>query len=116
MAVITLYHNQNCSTSRKARARLEEAGAAFDVVEYLKHPLSKAELGRLVDAIDSPPADLVRKDPKFKELGLDAADYTSKAAVVQLLTEHPELMQRPVVVKGEVGLIGRPVERVDELL
>jgi len=116
MAAITLYHNKNCSTSRKALARLEDTGADFDVVEYLKHPLTKAELGRLVDAIDSPPADLVRKDPKFKALGLDPADYTSKTAVVALLVEHPELMQRPVLVKGTTGLIARPVERVDELL
>jgi arsenate reductase len=61
-------------------------------------------------------ADLVRKDPYFKQLGLDASDYTTPGAVVDLLVEHPRLMQRPLLVKGDRVVIGRPKERADELL
>jgi arsenate reductase len=57
----------------------------------------------------------VRKDKRFKELGLDAAGYTTRAAVVDLLLEHPELMERPVVFRGDDAVIARPSERVLEL-
>ena len=58
----------------------------------------------------------MRKDKRFKELGLDADDYPTEAQVVALLLEHPELMQRPVVFRGDRALICRPSERVVELL
>jgi arsenate reductase len=69
----------------------------------------------LAEHLDGPVADLVRKDPYFKELGLDPNDYTQPAAVVALLVEHPRLMQRPLLVKGDRVVIGRPKERAAEL-
>jgi arsenate reductase (glutaredoxin) len=95
---------------------LRDRGVEFDVVEYLKTPLSRAELERTLDLIPDPPADLVRKDKRFAELGLSADDYTDKESVVALLLEHPELMQRPVVFRGDQALICRPSEKVLELL
>ena len=59
---------------------------------------------------------MVRKDKNFKELGLDADDYTSKEAVVNVLLEHPKLMQRPIIIRGEHAVIGRPSEKVLSLL
>jgi arsenate reductase (glutaredoxin) len=95
---------------------LRDRGVEFDVVEYLKTPLSRAELERTIDLIPDPPAELVRKDKRFGELGLSAGDYTDRESVVALLLEHPELMQRPVVFRGERALICRPSEKVLELL
>lgn len=95
---------------------LRDRGVEFDVVEYLKHPLSRAELERIVDAIPDEPGALVRKDKRFGELGLDAADYTTKDAVVALLLEHPVLMERPVVFRGDEARICRPSEIVLELV
>lgn len=66
--------------------------------------------------IEDAPAEMVRKDKRFKELGLNAADYTTGAAVVALLLEHPELMQRPIVVRGKRAVIARPPEKLDALL
>ena len=63
-----------------------------------------------------PPAELVRKDKNWKELGLSAGDYESPDAVATLLLEHPRLMERPVVVKGERAVIARPSDKVLELL
>jgi arsenate reductase len=91
---------------------LHDRGVEFDVVEYLKTPLDRADFERILDAIPDPPADLVRKDKKFGELGLNADDYTTKAAVIDLLLEHPVLMQRPVVFKGDEALICRPSDKV----
>jgi len=91
---------------------LHDRGVEFDVVEYLKTPLDGADFERILDAIPDPPADLVRKDKKFGELGLNADDYTTKAAVIDLLLEHPVLMQRPIVFKGDEALICRPSDKV----
>ena len=91
---------------------LHARGVEFDVVEYLKTPLDRADFQRILDAIPDPPADLVRKDKKFGELGLNADDYTTKAAVIDILLEHPVLMQRPIVFKGDEALICRPSDKV----
>jgi len=95
---------------------LHERGVEFDVVEYLKTPLDRAGFARILDAIPDPPAELVRKDKRFAELGLRAEDYTTRDAVIALLLVHPELMQRPVVFHGARALIARPSEKVLELL
>jgi arsenate reductase (glutaredoxin) len=116
MSDVTVYHNPSCSKSRGALELLRERAVDADVIEYLKAPPDRAELGRIVDAITDPPAALVRKDKRFKELELDAADYTTRKAVVDLLLEHPELMERPVVFHGDRAVIARPSERVLELL
>ena len=79
------------------------------------HPTREA-LDKIVDLLDVPVADLVRKDKRFKELGLDAAAYTDKKSVVALLLKHPELMQRPIVIKGKRAIIARPPEKLEPLL
>jgi arsenate reductase len=66
--------------------------------------------------LDTPPAEMVRKDRRFEELELKAADYVTAEAVVALLVKHPELMQRPVIVKGDKAVIARPPERLLALL
>ena len=116
MARIVLYHNPACSKSRGAKQILAERDVDFDTVEYLKTPLDEAELRRILDVIDDPPAELVRKDAHFRELGLSAENYVTADAVVKLLLEHPKLMQRPVVLRGDRGVIGRPSEKVEKLL
>jgi arsenate reductase len=116
MDEFVVYHNPSCSKSRGALEILRERGIDTDVVEYLKAPPDRATLERIVDAIPNPPGELVRQDKRFKELGLDAADYTTKVAVVKLLLEHPELMERPVVFRGKRAVIARPSEIVLELV
>jgi len=88
----------------------------FDVVEYLKAPLDEAGVKRLLAMLDAEPSALIRRDKHFKDLGLNAADYTSAAAVAGLIAEHPRLMQRPIAVKGGRAVIARPETKVEELL
>ena len=95
---------------------LRERGVEFDVVEYLKQPLDRAGLERILDAIPDAPDALVRKDKRFSELGLRPEDYVQRGAVVRILLAHPELMQRPVVFRGSRALIARPSEKVLDLL
>ncbi|HXG18643.1 MAG TPA: ArsC/Spx/MgsR family protein [Methylomirabilota bacterium] len=95
---------------------MRERGVEFDVIEYLKTPLDRATLERFLTLLPTPPADLVRKDKNFAALGLDANQYVTKEAVIALLLQHPVLMQRPVIIKGEKAVIARPSEKVLELL
>jgi arsenate reductase len=116
MADVVLYHNTGCSTSRTVHGLLRDGDVDVDVVEYLKRPLDRAALLELIGQLDSEPASLVRKDPFFKELGLDADDYVTPEAVADLLVEHPRLMQRPVVVSGGTATIGRPPDKIPDWL
>ena len=86
------------------------------MIEYLKSPLGRADFERFLDLLPDDPAELVRKDKKFKELGLNADDYVTRAAVVEVLLRHPELMQRPVIIRDQQAVIARPSEKVLELL
>lgn len=116
MADVTIYHNPGCSKSRGALEILRERGTDIEVREYLQEPLGRASLEAALQRLPDAPAELVRKDKRFKELGLEAGDYVDADAVVGLLLAHPELMQRPVVLRGDRAVIARPSERVLEIL
>jgi arsenate reductase len=116
MERLVVYHNPTCGSSRGTLEILSERGVAHDVVEYLRTPLDRPTLERFLDLLPDPPADLVRKDKRFKELGLDPAAYTTREQVVLVLLAHPELMQRPVVVRGDRAVLARPPEKVLALL
>ncbi|MGH9080670.1 MAG: arsenate reductase (glutaredoxin) [Acidimicrobiales bacterium] len=112
----TIFHNPRCSKSRQALAVIEQRGAPHTVVEYLKTPPDRSTLESIVARLDDPPAELVRTDDAgFAGLGVDPATLSSPAVVVDILCEHPELMQRPLVMHGDRVVIGRPTERVAEL-
>ena len=115
MERVTIYHNPVCGKSRGALEILRERDVPCDVIEYLKQPLDRATLERVLSLLPGEPAALVRKDKRFAELGLDAADYTTRDAVIDLLLEHPELMERPVIIRGERAVIARPSEKVLDL-
>ena len=116
MAHVTILHNPNCSTSRAALDTATTLGVDAEVIQYLKKPPTRGELERIVTILVDPVTDLVRKDARFAALGLQAADYTDRKAVIDLLVEHPELLQRPVLVKGDRAIIGRPKDRVRDFL
>lgn len=116
MTRVTVYHNPACGKSRGALEILRERDVACDVVEYLNTPPDGAALERILGLLGGPPAALVRNDKRFKELGLRPEDYTTRAQVTALLLAHPELMERPVVIRGTRAVIARPSERVLELL
>jgi arsenate reductase len=116
MADVTVYHNPVCGKSRGALEILAERGVEHDVILYLETPLDRATLEHFLDLLPDPPAELVRKDKRFKELGLNPDEYVTRGQVVAILLKHPELMQRPVVIRGGRAVIARPSEKVAELL
>ena len=116
MPRVTIYHNPHCHASQNAISIADELGVDYEVVLYLKQRPDAAALEAIADRLEDPVADLVRKDSLFRKLGLDAADYVERGPVIELLAQRPALLQRPVVVRGERAIIGRPKERIRELL
>ncbi|MDG2487367.1 MAG: ArsC/Spx/MgsR family protein [Roseibacillus sp.] len=95
----------------------EELEAEYEVVLYIKNPPDRPALERLVGALEDPVEDLVRKDSKFKKLGLDPDDFVGNPeAVIEILLKHKQLLQRPVLVKGRKAIIGRPKARISDFL
>ena len=92
-------------------------GVDHDVVLYIKEPPDQATLEKIVKGLEDPVEDLVRKDSKFKKLELNPDDYVDNPeAVVDILVKHKQLLQRPVVVAKGKAIIGRPKDRVRDLL
>ncbi len=112
MAEVTIFHNPRCSSSRTALGELQTRGVEPEVVEYLKKPLDRHGLETLLDQLESEPATLVRHDKRFAELELPEDGFTTREAVIDLLVEHPELMQRPILVSGGRAVIARPAAEV----
>ena|SRR5205085_1253080 len=95
---------------------LRESGAPFEKINYYVEPLSKKKLTDLVRKLNLGPRDLLRKsEPVYKQLGL-ANDEFSDSELIALMVEHPDLLQRPIVERGDRAVLGRPVENVKELL
>lgn len=117
MTDVQIFHNPSCSKSRGALAILEQQGIDAEIVKYLDTPPDRATLERILDSIDDEPIALVRTgDDKFKAAGLTKSDVQTRAQVVDVLLQHPEVMERPVVFVGAKAVIARPSERVLELL
>lgn len=116
MSDVTIYHNPDCSTSRHAVTVADELGVDADVVVYRKTPPDEATLRDIIAKLEDPPTDLVRRDALFDKLGLTDADVATVDQVVDVILANKMIMQRPVVVKGNVAIIGRPKDRVNSLL
>ena len=113
---VTIFHNPQCSKSRGALGILTERRVAHDVIEYLKTPPYRATLARILGLLGGPPGALVRRDGRYRELGLGEGDHATREQVIELLLRHPELMERPLVVVDDQAVIGRPPERILALL
>ena len=94
----------------------EELGVDADIVLYLKTPPDAATLEGIIAKLEDPVTDLVRRDSMWTKLGLTDADAATPEQVVALLVKHKQLLQRPVVVTKQKAIIGRPKDRVRELL
>jgi len=112
---LVLLHNPRCSKSRAALALLEERGVALRVVEYLKTPLDRAELEALRTRLGLPPSRWVRAgEAAFAEAGLTAA--STEDEILDAMAALPILIERPIAIRGARAVVGRPPERVLELL
>jgi arsenate reductase len=111
-----IYHNPRCSKSRQTLALLQEHGVDADVVEYLKTPPDAAQLERILKLLKLEPRQLMRREESdYTTLGLDD-DSLSRGQLVAAMVAHPQLIQRPIVIRGGRAILGRPPENVLEIL
>lgn len=113
MSEFTIYHNPRCSKSRQTLALIEERDHdAINIIKYLETPPTVEALAQLLKQLDKAPQDIVRKgEAIYKELGL--ADKTlTEQQWLEILSEHPKLIERPIVVCGDKAVLGRPPENV----
>lgn len=116
MSEFVILHNPRCSKSRETLQLLQENNVQPQVVEYLKTPPSADELRDILRKLDRRPTELIRnKEAIYKELDLGQRDLTDDE-LIQVMTEHPILIERPVVIRGDQARVGRPPQDVLELL
>jgi arsenate reductase len=115
VAELLVYEKRTCTTCKNLASLLEQRGIDFDRVDFHVEPLSAGEIRELVRKTGRPARELFRsREPVYADLGLGDREVGDDEAIA-LMAEHTELMQRPVVVRGDRAVLARPVERVGEL-
>jgi len=112
----TIYHNPRCSKSRASLEMLEAKGVNPTIIKYLDTPPNKAELTEILDKLGLQAEQIVRKgEALFSELGLKGKALSNEEWI-DVLAQNPKLIERPIVVNGSKAAIGRPIERVIDIL
>ncbi|MES9842590.1 MAG: arsenate reductase (glutaredoxin) [Candidatus Thiodiazotropha endolucinida] len=113
---VEIYHNPRCSKSRQTLQLLQDQGIDPDVVEYLKTPPDKATLGQILDMLGLEPRELMRtKEKEYKALQLDNPSL-SRDQLIDAMIANPKLIERPIVIQNGMAAIGRPPEKVLDIL
>ena len=113
---IVIYQKPTCTTCRQVYNTLKDAGVDFDAVDYYVDPIPRAKLEELLRKMRMTPRDLLRtKEPIYRTLELATRDL-SDDELIDLMSEHPDLIQRPIVEKGARAILARPAERIKEIL
>jgi arsenate reductase (glutaredoxin) len=116
MSDITIYHKPTCTTCRQTVQLLKDSGKPFTTINYYEQAFTKEQLKRLLKKAGLSPKDVLRtKEEIYKELGL-AKQTLSDDEWLDLMIRHPDLIQRPIVEKGEKAMLARPAESVRKLL
>jgi arsenate reductase len=115
-SAVKIFHNPRCSKSRQTMQLLESSGIAPDIIEYLKQPPGYEEIAKTLDLLGLEPRELMRTHEKpYKENNL-ADPALSRDELIRAMIEHPILIERPIVVHNGKAVIGRPPEKVLEIL
>jgi arsenate reductase (glutaredoxin) len=115
MKKITVYEKPTCTTCRKVSKILTENGADFEKVNYYIEPFTKSKLQTLLKKMKMSPSELLRKNERaYKDLNFKSKNYTEKQ-ILDLMIKNPDLVQRPIVEKGNKAILARPPEKINEL-
>lgn len=110
-----IYHNPRCRKSREALLALESSGHDYEVVEYLKQPLTDAELRLLLAQLNLTPHQVIRTGEKLYKEKFKGMTFSTDEWI-RVLTENPKLLERPIIVRGHKARIARTLEAVEEIL
>lgn len=113
--MIIVYHNNRCGKSRKALEFLANKGLEFQIVEYLKTPLSEIEIKKFLNLLQIKPKDLVRTKEKIWQENYKNIAFTEDE-LVKIIFENPILIERPIVINGKKAIIARPKELINTIL
>ena len=114
--MLKIFHNPRCSKSRQTLKLIEDSGVTPEIILYLENALTESEISILIKKLGfSTARDLMRKgEAEYKELGLKAEQ--DETVLIQSMSHNPRLIERPIVVKGQRAILGRPPENVLKLL
>ena len=113
---ITIYVKPTCTTCRKVLKILKESETDFDSINYFEEPLNKKTLTKLIKSLGIPPRDLLRKNESiYRELGLSKKEL-SDSDIIYLMVKYPDLLQRPIVIKGDEVVLARPAEEIEKII
>ncbi len=113
--MIKIYHNNRCSKSRMGLKLLEESGKNFEIINYLEHIPSKETLKNIINLLKIKPIELVRKNEviwKEQYKGKDLSDNE----IIDAMIANPKLIERPIVINGTKAVIGRPTDKISEII
>ncbi|WP_242928788.1 arsenate reductase (glutaredoxin) [Pontibacter vulgaris] len=113
--MLTIYHNKMCSKSRQTLDLLQQTGEQVQVVEYLKQPPTADELKVILAKLNLKPQEVIRKGEKLYKEQFEGKEY-SDDEWINIMAANPVLIERPIVVKGDKAVIGRPIENVQAIL
>ncbi|PZW42379.1 arsenate reductase [Mesonia algae] len=113
--MIKIYHNPRCSKSREGLKILEESGKDFLIVKYLDIPMKKEEIKKVLELLDISAEELIRKNEKVWKENYKGKDL-SEEDILEAMQEHPKLIERPIVVNENKAIIGRPPEKIKEVI
>ncbi|WP_299620276.1 arsenate reductase (glutaredoxin) [uncultured Tenacibaculum sp.] len=113
--MIKIYHNPRCSKSRQGLAILEESKKEFTVVKYLNETLNKTELKEIISLLNIAPIDLVRKNESIWKENYKGKDLIDDE-IITAMVENPKLIERPIVIHDKKAVIGRPPQKILEIL
>ena len=113
--MIKIYHNNRCSKSRNGVQLLEASGKEFEIVKYLENIPSKEELSQIINMLGIAPMDLVRKNEKIWKENYKGKEL-SDSDIITAMIENPKLIERPIVINGNKAVVGRPPEKILEII
>ena len=113
--MIKIYHNPRCRKSREGLQLLKESKQEFKIIEYLNETPSFDELKSIINLLGIPPLELIRKNESIWKKNYKGKELTNDE-VIKAMTEHPKLIERPIVINKEKAIIGRPPENIKYIL
>lgn len=113
--MITICHNNRCRKSREGLEILESSGKTFEIRKYLEDTLSESELKDILSKLGIKPIELVRKNETIWKESFKNKDLTD-AQIIKAMVDNPKLIERPIVINGNKGTIGRPPEKILEII
>ena len=110
-----IYHNARCSKSRQGLALLQDSNKDFEIIEYLKTPLTEKELKDIIDKLQIEPIELVRKNEAIWKEKYKGQNLSNKQ-IINAMVDNPKLIERPIVVNGDLAVIGRPLNKIISII